>query len=51
MISQETLNTFWYAISITGKGMLGIFVFMGIFYLIIKLLDKMFPQVIEKEEK
>jgi len=50
MISQEALNTFWYALSITGKGMFGIFVFMGLFYLIIKLLDIFFPQKIEREE-
>jgi len=49
-MTQETWNTFWYALSITGKGMLGIFIFMGIFYLIIKLLDIVFPQRIEREE-
>lgn len=51
MFSQETINTFWNALVITGKGMLGIFVFMAIFYLIIVLLDKIFPQEIEKEGK
>lgn len=51
MISGTAWNTFLYALSITGKGMLGIFIFMGIFYGIIKLLDVVFPQQIEREEK
>lgn len=51
MLTQEVMNTFWYAVSITGKGMLGIFIFMGLFYLLIKLLDILFPQKLEKEEK
>jgi hypothetical protein len=50
MLSNEVWNTFWYALSITLKGMIGIFIFMGIFYLIIKLLDIVFPQKIEREE-
>lgn len=50
MFSQEVLNTFWYALSITVKGMTGIFIFMGLFYLIIKLLDILFPQKIDREE-
>lgn len=50
MISNEVWNTFWYAVAITGEGMLGIFIFMALFYLIIKLLDILFPQKIEREE-
>lgn len=33
----------WKAIQITGIGMLGIFIFMGVFYGIIVLLEKLFP--------
>ncbi|MGE5679971.1 MAG: OadG-related small transporter subunit [Bacillota bacterium] len=51
MFTQETFNTFWNALMITGKGMTGIFFFMGIFYVTIRLLDRMFPQEIEKQEK
>lgn len=47
MFSQQIIDTFWNALIITGKGMTGIFVFMGIFYAIIKILDKLFPQDIE----
>ena len=38
------------ALEIMGKGMLGIFIFMGLFYLMIKVLDKLFPKEIEREE-
>ncbi|MCX6151800.1 MAG: OadG-related small transporter subunit [Ignavibacteriales bacterium] len=51
MFTQEVINTFWNALIITGKGMTGIFIFMGIFYLTIKLLDKLFPQEIEKTKE
>lgn len=50
MFTQEAINNFWNAVVITGKGMMGIFIFMGLFYLIIKLLDKLFPKEIEREE-
>ncbi len=49
MLSQEEINNFWNAVQITGKGMTGIFIFMGLFYLLIKMLDKFFPKNIEKE--
>lgn len=51
MFSQEIINTFWNAFVITGKGMTGIFVFMGIFYLVIRALDKLFPQEAEQDPK
>jgi len=51
MFSQQVIDTFWNALVITGKGMLGIFVFMGLFYLIIKLLDKLFPQSLEEKKE
>ncbi len=31
------------ALEVTGIGMLGIFIFMILFYFIIKLIDKVFP--------
>lgn len=51
MFSQEVINTFWNALVVTGKGMTGIFVFMGIFYLTIIALDKFFPYKPEEEDK
>lgn len=48
MFTQETINNFWNAIIITGKGMFGIFVFMGLFYLLIKVLDKLFPMSVDE---
>ena len=44
MFTPEIINNFYEALSVTGKGMAGIFIFMAIFYLVIKLLDKVFPQ-------
>jgi len=44
MFTPEVLNNFYEALSVTGKGMGGIFIFMAVFYLVIKLLDKLFPQ-------
>jgi hypothetical protein len=48
VFTQETINNFWNALVITGKGMLGIFIFMGLFYLLIILLDKIFPMSVEE---
>jgi hypothetical protein len=50
MFNQDVINNFWNSIVITGKGMFGIFIFMGLFYLIIKLLDRIFPKEIEREK-
>lgn len=50
MISQEVLNTFWNALDVTAKGMLGIFVFMGLFYMTIVGLDKLFPYKPDEED-
>jgi hypothetical protein len=44
MFTPEVLNNFYAALSVTWKGMAGIFIFMAVFYLVIKLLDKLFPQ-------
>jgi hypothetical protein len=49
MISIETLSNFISSLHIMWKGMLGIFIFMGIFYLLIHGLNKLFPS--KKEEK
>ncbi|MDP8231598.1 MAG: hypothetical protein P9L91_02895 [Candidatus Zophobacter franzmannii] len=38
--STEAISTFIQSLGIMGKGMLGIFVFMGLFYGIIKLLNR-----------
>ena len=43
-MSQETLNIFNQALTITFQGMAGIFIFMLIFFIIIKLIDKVFPK-------
>jgi len=51
MFSQQIIDTFWNALMVTGKGMTGIFVFMGLFYLIIKLIDKLFPQSLEEKKE
>ncbi len=40
ILSPEAISTFVASLGIMGKGMLGIFIFMGIFYGIIKLLGK-----------
>jgi hypothetical protein len=48
MFTPEAINNFWTALSITGKGMFGIFVFMGLFYLLIKVLDRAFPKSVEE---
>lgn len=49
MFTPETLKNFWDSISIMLKGMGGIFVFMFVFFLIIQLIDKMFPKKVESE--
>lgn len=38
------------ALEISGLGIAGVFLFMAIFFLVIVLLDKMFPNVPEKNE-
>jgi hypothetical protein len=48
MFTQEVINNLWNALIVTTKGMTGIFIFMGIFYITIRLLDKVFPQNIDK---
>jgi len=40
MMTNDILN---HAIQIAGFGMLGIFIFMALFYLVIYLLDRFFP--------
>lgn len=37
------MNNFEAALEVTGLGMLGIFLFMVIFYFAIKAIDKLFP--------
>jgi hypothetical protein len=45
--SSEAFGTFYASLGIMGKGMLGIFIFMGIFYGIIMMLSK----ITKKEPK
>ncbi len=45
---MDNLN---HALQITGIGMAGIFIFMGIFYGCIILLDKFFPQEIKSQQE
>lgn len=49
LITFETMSDFISSLGIMWKGMLGIFIFMGIFYLLIHGLNKLFP--VKKEEK
>lgn len=49
MFTQKVVDTFWQAIGVTGKGMLGIFIFMLIFFLIIQLIDRLFPKELRDE--
>lgn len=44
MFSQDTINIFWQALTITLQGMSGIFIFMLVFFFVIKLIDKVFPK-------
>lgn len=48
MFSQEVINNFYSAVWITVKGMGGIFVFMFLFFILIQLIDKIFPKEIEQ---
>ncbi|MDP4115637.1 MAG: hypothetical protein Q8903_05855 [Bacteroidota bacterium] len=43
-------DNFWNAFIITCKGMGGVLAFMFLFFFITKILDKMFPQKIERKE-
>jgi len=43
MLDAHTVWTFKCALWVTGNGMLGLFVFMGVFYGIVELLVKLFP--------
>ena len=45
------IDTFYYALKITGLGMSGIFLFMLLFWGIIVLLHKLFPAKPEAPEK
>ena len=47
MFSQEVMNVFWQTVTVTIKGMSGIFIFMGIFYALIVVIDKLFPKELE----
>ncbi|MCU7495746.1 MAG: hypothetical protein HF314_06400 [Ignavibacteria bacterium] len=51
MFTQQVFDTFWNALVVTGQGMSGIFVFMGLFYVAIKVMDKIFPYKAEDEKK
>jgi hypothetical protein len=48
MMNYEILN---YAFQIAGYGMIGIFIFMLLFYLVIFLLDRIYPYKAVDEEK
>ncbi|HNX00368.1 MAG TPA: hypothetical protein PLE74_07000 [Candidatus Cloacimonadota bacterium] len=41
--SFEAMSNFVFSLEVMWKGMLGIFVFMGIFYLLIQAFIKLFP--------
>jgi Na+-transporting methylmalonyl-CoA/oxaloacetate decarboxylase gamma subunit len=49
MFNQNTLEVFWQTINVMVKGMAGIFLFMFVFFFIVKALDKLFPKEIEKD--
>lgn len=40
--SEEVIPVLMQSLDIMGKGMLGIFIFMFVFYLLIKALDKIY---------
>jgi len=44
MFTQDQIDVFWQALRITVQGMTGIFIFMFVFFMIIKLIDKVFPK-------
>jgi Na+-transporting methylmalonyl-CoA/oxaloacetate decarboxylase gamma subunit len=48
MFTQNSFEIFWQTIAVMIKGMGGIFLFMFIFFWIVKGLDKLFPKEIEK---
>ncbi len=48
LLSTEAISTFLDSLGIMGKGMLGIFIFMGVFYSIIKLLGRVTKAKTEK---
>ncbi len=43
VFSLETISNFVLSLDVMWKGMLGIFIFMGIFYLLIHGLNRLFP--------
>jgi hypothetical protein len=47
--SFETMVNFIASLDVMWKGMLGIFIFMGIFYLLIHGLNRLFPGENEKK--
>jgi Na+-transporting methylmalonyl-CoA/oxaloacetate decarboxylase gamma subunit len=49
MFSQEVLNNFNSALWVTVKGMGGIFIFMFIFFILIQVIDKVFPKEVERK--
>jgi hypothetical protein len=49
ILSYETLSNFIASLNVMWKGMLGIFIFMGIFYLLIHGLNRLFPGKNEKK--
>ena len=49
MFSPEILNNFYSAVWVTVKGMSGIFIFMLIFFILIQVIDKVFPKKVERE--
>jgi len=42
-MSESILATFQQALAVTGKGMLALFIFMLLFFILLVLVDKVFP--------
>jgi hypothetical protein len=42
-MSETVLRIFKQALAVTGKGMLALFIFMFLFFVLLVLVDKMFP--------
>jgi hypothetical protein len=42
-MSDTVLNTFHQALAVTGKGMLALFAFMLLFFVLLVLVDRIFP--------
>ena len=42
-MAESVLNTFKQALNVTGKGMLALFAFMLLFFVLLVLVDKVFP--------